>query len=65
MAKLFDNLMPKRRVENVLLDRNVFVIQLVHQTERRDIGGSVAKTCLAELIRDLTQSLDVLNSCTL
>jgi hypothetical protein len=59
MHQFFNKLMCRRRVENVVLNGNVFIIELMKKSERGGVLRTRPKSCLAEFLGD-----DLKNWCT-
>ena len=47
-------------IKDVVFDRDVLIIKLLDEAQRRNVGNTVTETSISELVRDSAQQLDVL-----
>lgn len=51
-AQLFDKFMGRIRIEDIVLNGNILIIELLEKTQARDVSSTVAEPSIPELIRD-------------
>jgi len=52
MHEFFNELMRWRRVENIMLYRNIFIIELMKESKRGRVLCTRSEACLAEFLSD-------------